>query len=322
MVNRLWREKWLWVVLMLALLAAVTGCSRGDNYKRVDFSKTITVVQPEKQTGAEGGLRVAVAAMISPKETFVYYHRLLDYIGSRLGRPVQLIQRKTYGEINALFPKREIDLAFICTGPYAVDRARFGFEALAVPVVRGKPFYRAYLIVNRRSPYRLLDDLKGRVFAFTDPQSNTGALVPTFWLSQTGQTPEGFFKKIIYTYSHDNSILAVARGLVDGAAVDSLKWEYYNRRKPLYTAKTRVIRKSKPFGTPPLVASRFLAEPLKVKIRRLLFSMHKDADGRQILKKLMIGKFIAPQEKWYTPVAEMYEQVHRAGKVSHGAQES
>jgi hypothetical protein len=41
--------------------------------------------------------------MISPKETFVYYRQILDYIGTNLGKNVQLVQRKTYGEINELF---------------------------------------------------------------------------------------------------------------------------------------------------------------------------------------------------------------------------
>lgn len=63
--------------------------------------------------------------------------------------------------------------------------------------------------------------------------------------------PESFFKRITYTYSHDNSILAVAKGLVDGAAVDGHKWEFYNAKNPYFTSKTRVIKKSDYFGSPP-----------------------------------------------------------------------
>lgn len=122
-------------------------------------------------------------------------------------------------------------------------------------MVRGEPFYLSYLIVNRNSAFQTIEDLKGRVFAFTDPESNTGALVPKYWLARIGQSPDRFFKETVYTYSHDNSILAVARGLVDGAAVDGHKWEYYNRRNPYYTARTRVIKKSEPVGAPPPVPS-------------------------------------------------------------------
>ena len=55
--------------------------------------------------------------MISPKETFIYYRQILDYIASGLGRNVELVQRKTYSEVNELIGKGEIDVAFICSGP-------------------------------------------------------------------------------------------------------------------------------------------------------------------------------------------------------------
>jgi phosphonate transport system substrate-binding protein len=73
-------------------------------------------------------LKVAVAAIISPKETFIYYRQLLDYIGNKMGREIQFVQRKTYGEINELLAKSQIDLAFICSGPYVVGKEKYGFQ--------------------------------------------------------------------------------------------------------------------------------------------------------------------------------------------------
>ena len=237
--------------------------------------------------------------MISPRETFTHYRELLDYIGTRSGHSIQLIQRRTYDEVNTLFPKGEIDLAFICTGPFAASGERFGFEALATPQVRGQPFYQSYLIVPKQSSYQSFEDLRGRVFAFTDPDSNTGAMVPRFWLAQIGETPESFFSKTIFTYSHDNSILAVAKGLVDAAAVDGHQWEYFERVSPGYTSRTRVIRKSQPFGSPPLVASGRLRDEVRLKIQELMLAMHTDPEGKRILDSLLIDRFVLPREEWY-----------------------
>jgi phosphonate transport system substrate-binding protein len=297
--------------------AHFSGCGGDSEYKRVDFSKTVAISHPDTHPAQDKVLRVAVAAMISPKETFIYYRELLDYIGRNAGLGIQLIQRKTYDEINALFPKGEIDLAFICTGPYAAAREKYGFEALATPQVRGKPFYQSYLIVAKDSPYRSLEELRGRVFAFTDPDSNTGTLVPNHWLAQVGETPETFFQKTVYTYSHDNSILAVARGLVDGAAVDGHQWEYFQHFTPALTARPRVIRKSEPYGSPPLVASERLPDELKTKIRGILLSMHQEPDGRAILDKLLIDRFLAPREEWYEPVRAMIAGLPDSGRSSH-----
>ena len=287
---------------IFAMLFATSGCSGDSDAVEVDFAKTVAVEKPGKKPSENPALRFAIAAMISPKDTFVYYRQLLDYIGNRLGREVQLIQRKTYGEINELLGNGQIDLAFICSGPYVVGKKKYGFELLATPEVQKSHFYQSYLIVNKASQFKSLEDLRGQVFAFTDPDSNTGKLVPTYWLGQMGERPEAFFSKTIYTYSHDNSILAVAKSLVDGAAVDSLIWEYYHHKNPIFTSKTRIIRKSESYGIPPIVASRFLPSDLKNRIRQVLFSMHGDLAGHQILNELMIDGFTLAQDAWYDSI--------------------
>lgn len=283
----------------------------------VDFNKTITVERPRSPVSRAATLKVAVAAMISPEETFGYYRQLLDYIGEKLGREVLFIQRKTYGEINELIGKGQIDLAFICSGPYVNGKEKYGFELLATPEVQKSHFYQSYLIVNRASPFHQLNDLRGQVFAFTDPDSNTGKLVPTYWLNQMGERSETFFKKTIYTYSHDNSIMAVAKALVDGAAIDGLIWEYYNRKNPVFTSRTRIIRKSEPYGIPPIVASRFLTPELKDRIRQMLFSMHRDPRGQNIINELMIDRFTPTQDQWYDSIRNMQLRIASLEKQPH-----
>jgi phosphonate transport system substrate-binding protein len=94
----------------------------------------------------------------------------------------------------------------------------------------------------------------------------------------------------------------VAKGLVDGAAVDSLIWEYYHRKNPVFTSETRIIRKSEPYGIPPLVASKSLSIDLKARIRQALFDMHHDPKGKKIISELMIDRFVSPLDEWYDSI--------------------
>ena len=299
---------------LLTIVFGASSCGRDSDAVVVDFTKTIAVERPASQILQASTFNVAVAAMISPKETFGYYRQLLDYIGEKLGREVQFIQRKTYGEINELLGIGQIDLAFICSGPYAAGKEVFDFELIATPQVQKSHFYQSYLIVNKSSQFNRIEDLKGRVFAFTDPDSNTGKLVPTYWLFEMGELPETYFSKTIYTYSHDNSILAVAKSLVDGAAIDGLIWDYYHQKDPVFTSRTRIIRKSEPYGIPPIVASKHLSSELKDRIRQLFFSMHNDPKGQKILAELMIDKFIAPKDEWYETIRQMDLKIAFMGK--------
>jgi phosphonate transport system substrate-binding protein len=308
----------LLAVCFVAWLAlGVGGCSRDPDQATVDFSKTLPVARPTPSAGEAGALRGAVAAMISPRETFILYRQLLAYLAKNSGKDLEFVQRKTYEEINELLGKGEVDLAFICSGPYALAKDRYGFVPLAVPEVQGSTSYRAYLIVNRNSPFHQLQDLKGQTFAYTDPDSNTGKLVPTFWLAELNQRPETFFKQIIYTYSHDNSILAVARGLVAGAAVDGLVWEYYQATNPEFTSKTLIIKKSEAYGIPPLVASRQLPAAERERLQHALLSMHQDPEGKKILAGLQIDRFLPLEEDWYEPIRSMHRRLARLKDQPH-----
>lgn len=297
-----------------AFLSLLSSCGeKKENQVVVDFAVRRKTQSPRNISDTGPKLRFAIAAMLSPEQTFVSYRRFLDYLGGRMGEKVELVQRKTYGEINRMFAKGQVDAGFICSGPYALGRKRYGFELLVTPEVKGSHFYRAYLIVNHRLNATTLQDLRGKTFAFTDPDSNTGSLVPRFWLAEIGERPKQFFKTVIYTYSHDNSISAVSKGLVDGASVDSLIWNYYEEQDPSVTSNTRIILKSKPLGIPPIVASRDLSDLQKRKITTILLHMNMDPVGKSILKQLMIDRFVVPNDSWYKPIRKMRDMIALRG---------
>lgn len=298
------------IVGLICLMVLFLGCEKSGDYTSINLNEKM---EPQALSVSEKNtkqLRVAVAAMVSPKETLIFYEELLQYIGEQIKYQVNLIQRKTYSEVNELFPKQMVDLAFVCSGPYANDREKYLFEGLATPVVRNKPYYQSYLIVHKDSPYQTFGDLRNKIFAFTDPDSNTGSLVPRFWLHKMNETPPSFFNRITFTYSHDNSILAVAKGLVDGAAVDGHKWEFYQAKDPYFTSKTRVIKKSELYGAPPLVASSYLQPDLKHSIQKVILNMHNTSKGQKILKNLMIDRFDPPRQKWYEKIKAMHSEIH------------
>jgi phosphonate transport system substrate-binding protein len=119
------------------------------------------------------------------------------------------------------------------------------------------------------------------------------------------ETPESFFRKYIFTYSHDNSIRSVAEKFVDGAAVDSLIWEYLNAKDPEWTAQTRIIYKSASCGIPPLVVSPEIGQEIKEKLRSAFLNMHNDPKGNAILKKVLIDRFTVIEDSAYDSIREM-----------------
>jgi phosphonate transport system substrate-binding protein len=264
---------------------------------------------PSAGFSAEKSVRIGVVSMITPVGTVEYYQEMIDYISDKLGRPVDMVYRKTYDEMDRLLEKGDIDAAFICSAPYVEDKRKFGAELLVVPQVNGKVFYNSYIIVHKNSNIKDFDGLEGKIFAFTDPKSNSGRLYPIYKLAKNGQNPEDFFKKYVYSYSHNKSVELVAKKVVDGAAVENLIYNYLQQQKSPYTRQTRIIEKSPDFGIPPMVTTPKVPTFLKEKMKEILVNMHNDQKGKKILSSMIIEKFVEASDSNYDSVRIMESYV-------------
>jgi len=267
--------------------------------------------------GAERGLCFAISAMVSPARTFTDYRAFVRLFAKRLGKPVELKQRKTYEEVNELLRTGNADCGLVCTGAFIHADRHFKETVVAVPVMHGKETYRAYVIVRKDRPYTRFEDLKGKVFAFTDELSNTGALYPTYVLAKRGETPDDYFSYTFFTHSHDKSVEAVARGLADGAAVDSLVYDALVAAGDPNAATTRVIQHSPPFGIPPVVVSPKLPPDHREEIAHALLTFADDAEGKAALARLGIDRFARPPAHLYDSVRDMETFVDRFRKQHH-----
>jgi len=293
--------------LLIAGLIAILafGCGGERQYRKVSLGEDGRGEATASATERKASLRVAVAPVISPRESFKLYAPVLEYVSRKLQRPVDLIQRRTYGEINELMRYGHADVAFVCDYAYVEANRDFGMEILVVPVVMGKSTYHSYILVPTESSATSLSDLRGKTFAFSDPLSSSGWLFPTHLLRKIGEKPETFFKRYIFTYSHDNTVKAVAGKLVDGGAVDSLVYEFMVTRDPQYGVKARVIQRSPAWGNPPVVVHPRFDPALRESLKQIFLTMHEDVEGRKALSPLMIDRFAPPDDRSYDEVRMM-----------------
>lgn len=226
------------------------------------------------------------------------------YLEKQLKRPVIFVQRDSYRETMDLIQQEALDFAWLCDYPYLA----LGKEVrlLSVAAYKGKPAYQSYLIVPASdTSSQSITDLQGKVFAYADPHSNTGYVVPRFLLKQAGKDANRFFRRTFFTWSHHKAIQAVASGLAQGAAVDSYVWETLQRVNPALVARTRIVWKSPEYGFPPIVAHRTVAKRDFEEFQAALFGMHNDPAGRALLEKLDLDRFVAGSPSLYDGVAEM-----------------
>ena len=102
---------------LILAVASLAACGPGYQGETIDFqtSPPAGSGSPVTSARAEGVIRMAVAPVISPRETFnSRYRDLLDYVGRELGLPVELVQGKTYAEINDMVRTGDVTFAFVC----------------------------------------------------------------------------------------------------------------------------------------------------------------------------------------------------------------
>ena len=285
----------------LALTLILAGCERRAEVapQASNISQTPPAPSPRRP------LRVAIGATITPREGFIFYGELIDYIEARLGRKVELTDSRTYAEVNGMLRRGEVDFAFVCGGPYVTGHRDFGLQMVATPVVSGKTTYESIILVRGDSDLRRVTDLRGKRFAWVDPHSNSGYTVPYMLFVDMGEEPGSFFRKAVFTFGHDVSIMAVASGAVDGAAVSSVLYDYYRGKLPEVASKVREIWRSQPYGTQPVVVRPGLDAATKTALTSILLHAHDDPKAQRFLSGMGIERFDAGDDGNYDGIRRL-----------------
>lgn len=107
------------------------------------------------------------------------------------------------------------------------------------------------------------------------------------------------------SHGHDNSVQAVANGLVAGAAVDALILDHMVLENSPDALNVRIIHTSEDFGIPPVVVPQQLDPTLKQQLRNFFLNAHKTEKGRKILNALRIDYFTLGDNNNYDSIREM-----------------
>lgn len=269
------------------LLAGLAPPVRGQNRNRV--------------------IRIGTTAVILNDQV-----RFLDewarYLQGQFGQPVSFVHRSRYREITELLLGDKLDFAWVCGYPYVSHRQ--ALRLVAVPLYQAKPLYRSYLIVpNSDLKTDSFAELKGKIFAYSDPDSNSGFLVPQYEMLRAGLDPLTLFQKSFFTYAHGKVVAAVAKGIAHGGAVDGYVWETLALRTPELTRRTRVAAKSDEYGFPPLVARRSIDEAEFRGMQKVLNGMADNPAGESLLKQLNLDGFVQPEERLFDGIGKILAYV-------------
>jgi phosphonate transport system substrate-binding protein len=284
---------------MVVLIALGLNCGNDPSYKEIDSTSRIAlkpILGDSRKT--RDSLIIAVASTLSARQSFVQYNCLMEYIAQKTRLPVRPLYVKKHADILRRFELGSIDAGFMCQALYIMGWKDSLFDPLVVPVVLGSKMCRAYIIVPAASIARSPEDLRGTRFAFVDELCFPGYFYPRY---RIGEDKE-FWKEAVFSGSHDNSILLINRGIVDGASVNDRIFEDVKKRHAADVVNVRIIEKSEPFANSPVVVARRMPVYKKRLLRNLFLSINRDSVGKECLKMLDIDSFEIANDDLYASV--------------------
>jgi phosphonate transport system substrate-binding protein len=236
---------------------------------------------------------------------------ILAQLEKDLGVKVKSVTATDYrGTIEALkFKKAELGHL----GPKSYVEASTNNYANVEPIAQlqlanGSLGYRSCLIVHADSDIFSPEDMAGKTFAFNDPNSTSGYLVPSaFFMMELGVDPKKHFSKVTFSGSHEASILAVSAKKVEIASTNLPDLQQLTRENKVPRGALRVIWVSKLIPNDPIVVRKDLPASFKSAIQESLTTMR--ARNPEAFKEIgaWVGNFVAADDGKYQVIRDLNE---------------
>lgn len=237
----------------------------------------------------------------------------IDHLEEVTGRDVQFFAvQSNAAEVEAMRSGR-LHIAGFSTGPtpFAVNLA--GAIPFAIMGTEDGRFgYTLQVYTRKDSGIDSMEDLKGKRVAHTSPTSNSGNQAPRALFPKMGVVP-GEDYEVVYSGSHDQSMLGVVAGDYDAAPVASEVVERMAERGLYDPDEVKIIYESKPFPTTSYTYAHDLDPALVEKIKEAFFTFK--LEGTALGKEFSnVSKFIPIdyKEDW-----DVIRQIQKANGVEY-----
>ena len=241
------------------------------------------------------------------------YKDFLIYLEKQTGYRVELVVSQNYNGIIEKMRNKELDFAFLGPFSYITAHETAGARAFAGPEYKlTGSSYSSVIITHSASGINSVDQLKGHSFAFIDPDSTSGFLVPKAALMKQGIDPDRDFSKILFLGQHDAAIIAVYKRTVDAAAVSSNILKSLLEKGIVDENEIRVI-----FSSPPIPQSLWtyregISPEIVDSVKQAFLNAHLEPGALGVYAK-DVKRFIPREDSEYDIIRETAKTLNYKG---------
>jgi len=277
--------------LALAGSALVASCSTGGQNVAEETSDATTSAEGETCAPELAELDFGIISTESQDNLKTQWEPFLEAMEAEIGRPINGFYATDYAGVIEAMGAGKIQLAWYGGKSYIEAAARSDAEAFAQTVnADGTKGYYAYLITNKANPILenidveagngdqfVIENAADLTFAFNDPNSTSGFLVPSFYVFAKNEVnPNDAFKELVFAGSHEATAQAIANNQVDVATNNSESLLKIEEGDPEAFENIQIIWTSPVIPSDPVAYRNDLPDCLKEQVKDFFFN-YKDA---------------------------------------------
>lgn len=288
--------------LATGLLLLMASCERGGD----------GTYQP--QFGDQGGeatkpeYLVGVHPLHNPKRLMETYGPILDRLNARIPEVrFSLEASRNYEEYEKKLEARRFALAL--PNPYQTVRAqRHGYRVFGK--MGDDDMFRGVFIVRRDSDIRRVADLRGKVVSFPAKSALAATMLPQMYLHERGLSIAEYQQT--YVGSQESSIMNVYLGNSVAGATWPPPWIAFKKDHHDIADQLKILWMTDPLLNNALTARDDFPPALLEKVAAVLFTLHNDKEGLDMLTRIPLSRFEPASDATYQPVREFLSRFYNA----------
>jgi len=275
--------------LVLAGSAMIASCSTGGQNSAEDTAAASADGETCAPELAE--LDFGIISTESQDNLKIQWEPFLEAMEAEIGRPINGFYATDYAGVIEAMGAGKIQLAWYGGKSYIEAAARSDAEAFAQTVNSdGTKGYYSHLITSKENPILenidvetgngdqyVISNAADLTFAFNDPNSTSGFLVPSFYVfAKNGLNPNQGFKELVFAGSHEATAQAIANNQVDVATNNSENLLKIEQGDPEAFENIQIIWTSPVIPSDPVAYRNDLPDCLKDQVKDFFYG-YKDA---------------------------------------------
>ncbi len=141
--------------------------------------------------------------------------QIAEMIEEKTGLVIEANVGTDFAAVREAMGAGKAHIGWLNTFNYVLANEKYGVDVGLVTERFGSTTYTGQFNVRADSGITELEDIKGKVMCWVDPNSTSGYIIPRIMLKANGIDPDADFAQTIETGSHNNSITAVYNGDCD-----------------------------------------------------------------------------------------------------------